>query len=609
MKNEAKELYNEVNDFIEVADCSIRISIPGEGFSFHRGTDMNWHYTYTADLWPSFFAVIFWVTLGIYAWHRRRMPGALPFTIACLFALLCAVGSVMEYAALDLRTRIFWFKFQSVWYIPTVTAVTCYILEYTWPGRWLAKRNLILLSLPCFLALGLILTNERTYLIWHSFEFQGTFQPQFGLGSRLFSIYGLGILVALDLLFLGWLLLHSPQQRWPAVLMLVGHLGGRTVFLMEKANLIHSVLPIELLAMAFEFLMYAIALFGFQILDPIPLARRMVIEQMNAGMLVLDPPGKVVSLNPAAQAILGLPEKHLLKRPIQELLQIDDETLVSGQTEIRLRNGQEPRYYQLEASSLTDWRGLDVGRLLLLRDVTRQKRPQEQVLEQQRSLAALQERERLAREMHDRLGQSLAATHLLASTAKILLGQGETVQAEKCLDDVSDLTLSAEADVREYLLGAKLAMTADQRFFDVLRQFLVRYSQQYGIHISLSVPPHLESQGLGTMIEVQLLRIIQEALSNIRKHAGACSTQVIFMDSEQLVQLAIIDDGRGFDPAMVVGQTQGFGLQSMRERAEELGGCIEITSHPGQGTRVMVQIKREKDSGREQWENENFAGR
>jgi PAS domain S-box-containing protein len=560
--------------------------------------DMNGRYAYTPYIWPSFFTAIFLAALGIYAWRRRRMPGALPFTIACLFALLCAAGSVMEYAALGLETRIFWFKFQAVWYIPIVTAVTCYILEYTWPGRWLTQRNLLLLSLPCFLALGMILTNESNHLTWRSFEFQAMFQPQFGLGSWLFSLYGLGVLAALDLFVLSWLFLRSPQQRWPAVLMLVGHVVGRTVFLLEKSNLIQSALPIELLSMAFEFLMYAIALFGFQILDPIPLARRIVIEQMNAGMLVLDPLGKVVSLNPAARAILGLPEKHLLKRPVHELLQIGDEALASGQAEIRLGNGQEPRYYQLDTSSLTDWRGLDVGRLLLLRDVTGQKRSQAQILEQQRSLATLQERERLAREMHDSLGQSLAATHLLAGTAKLLLEQGETAQTEKCLDQMSEMALAAEADVREYLLGARLTMSADQQFFEVLRQYLMHFGQQYSMHVRLSIPPQLEVQGLGTTIEVQLLRIIQESLSNIRKHASAQSTQVIFTDSEHYVQVAIIDDGQGFDPAAVAGQMQGFGLQSMRERAEELGGCIEITSQPGQGTQVLVQIKREEQQGR-----------
>jgi len=348
--------------------------------------------------------------------------------------------------------------------------------------------------------------------------------------------------------------------------------------------------------MTFEFLMYAIALFSFHIFDPIPLARRMVIEQMHAGMLVLDPLGKVVSLNSAAQSILGLPEKHLLKRPIQELLQVDSEILISGQTEIQFGNGQEIRYYQVETSSLTDWRGLEVGRLILLHDVTMHQRTQEQILKQQRSVATLQERDRLAREMHDSLGQTLAASHLLAGTAKMLLGQGETAQAEKCMDQLSEMAMAAETDVREYILGARLTISAGHRFFEILRQYLVHFSQQYSLHVRLSIPPQLESQGLGTTVEVQLLRIIQEALTNIRKHAQAQSTQVIFTDSEHFVQVAIIDDGQGFDPAAVARQTQGFGLQAMRERVETLGGCLEITSEPGQGTQVLVQIKREEES-------------
>jgi len=82
--------------------------------------------------------------------------------------------------------------------------------------------------------------------------------------------------------------LRSPQQRWPVVLMLVGQLVGRMLFLLERIYLLRSVPPLDLLGMSFEFLMYAIALFGFRIFDPIPLARRTAIEQLHSGMLVLD---------------------------------------------------------------------------------------------------------------------------------------------------------------------------------------------------------------------------------------------------------------------------------------------------------------------------------
>ena len=164
----------------------------------------------------------------------------------------------------------------------------------------------------------------------------------------------------------------------------------------------------------------------------------------------------------------------------------------------------------------------------MLRDVTEQRRAQVQIVQQQRSLAVLQERERLARELHDSLGQVLAATHVQAATASLLLGQGQVDQADQCMRRLADTTLEAEADVRDYLLGAKTIMSPDRPFFAALREYLVHFGEQHDLPIQLTVPPELEAQGLPQAAEVQLQRIIQEALSNVRKHSGAAGGQVIF---------------------------------------------------------------------------------
>jgi signal transduction histidine kinase len=257
----------------------------------------------------------------------------------------------------------------------------------------------------------------------------------------------------------------------------------------------------------------------------------------------------------------------------------------------------------MRISHLRDWRGMEIGRLLLLRDVTEPKRARELQKQQQLLLAVMQERERLARELHDSLGQTLAAVRLQASTARLLLAQGETIQADKILEQMADITIAAETDVREYLLGAKTIISSDHLFFPTLRQYVVRFSQQYGLRVELSVPAQLEEQGLGAAVEVQLLRIIQEALSNVRKHARAKNAQVVFTNSGPLVQIAIIDDGQGFDSAAVAArQVESFGLQAMRERAESLGGCLEVISQPGQGTQVVVQVQIEEVPGKKEAE-------
>ncbi len=124
-----------------------------------------------------------------------------------------------------------------------------------------------------------------------------------------------------------------------------------------------------------------------------------------------------------------------------------------------------------------------------------------------------------------------------------------------------------------------------------MRQYLAQFSQKYDLPVELCAPAQLEAQGLNPVVELQLLRIIQEALSNVRKHARAKSAQVGFSVSESMLQITIRDDGQGFDPVAVANPPgEGFGLQTMRERAEGLGGCLQVASQPGQGTQVVAQV-------------------
>jgi PAS domain S-box-containing protein len=563
---------------------------------------MNWSYAYTPGVWPSLVTVLFLIALSMYSWRRRSVPGALPFCIGSLFAALWSAGSVMEVAAVDVPTKIFWFEFQAVWRLPAITAITCFVLEYAWPGRWLTRRNLVLLCIPPLLVLGLILTNDLHHLAWRGFAYEGKVIPLRGPVNWMLLAYGYGLGIV-NLVILAWLFLRSLQHRWPVVIMVSGQIVGRGLFLLEAAQVFQPAAPLDVPPIAFEYLMYAIALFSFHIFDPIPLAHRTAIEQMHAGILVLDPQGQVVSLNPAAERILGAPASSARGQPVRELLPAYPDRQLAENEEIeielslperhrdRLAARQELRHYTLTISLLNDFRGLAVGRLLLLRDVTVQKQAQAQLVEQQRTLATLQERERLARELHDSLGQTLAAAHLQASSARLLLARGQTAETDECLERLASMTIDAEADVREYLLGAKTVLSADLPFFPALRQYLQRFSQQYKLPAELAAPPQLEAQGLERVVEVQLLRIIQEALSNVRKHARAHRADVSFSVSGTLVQITIIDNGQGFDPAAVAArQGDGFGLQSMRERAEALGGRLEVISHPGQGTRVEVHV-------------------
>ena len=126
-------------------------------------------YAYTPAIWPPLAGVIFVAAIGLYCWRRRNVPAALPLLAVSLFAALLLLGIALEAAAVAPATKIAWFRFQSLWRAPSVTAGLCFVLEYAYPGRWLTRRNLVLLSIPALLDILLVVANNAQ-LMWQRLE-------------------------------------------------------------------------------------------------------------------------------------------------------------------------------------------------------------------------------------------------------------------------------------------------------------------------------------------------------------------------------------------------------------------------------------------------------
>jgi signal transduction histidine kinase len=534
------------------------------------------------------------VALALYSWRRGNIPGALPFALASLFTGLWAAGSFFESMAVAAEVKMLWVKFEAVWQMPAVTAITCFVIEYTWPGRFLKRGSLLLLSILPLLNAAMIVTNDLHHLVWRGFEVAEGVVAEYGPGGWLFLayLYGLGMV---NLLVFAWLFVRAPQQRWPVVVMASGQIAVGAVFLLEAAQIRHPLLLFEMPAVAALFLMFANVLFGFYILDPVPLAQRMALEQMQMGMLVLDYRRRVVSLNPLAEQLLQVSRSRAIGRPIRDLLPgYPAEALgETGELEIELSLGSEqnPCAYMLTLSLLKDWRGLDSGCLLLLRDVSEQKQAQAQVMAQQHILATLQERERLARDLHDTLGQVLGYASLQVEAAAKLARDGQVETATTQLDRLASVIREAHADVREHILNLRTAPSLQRPFFTAIEHYLESFTGNYDIQTQLTIGPTWNGTTFSAEAQLQIFRIVQEALSNARKHGKARQVQVHFEMEQGRPRIIIADNGQGFSPDRVeTVYGQHFGLQFMQERAGQLGGQVQIESRPGQGTRVVLDL-------------------
>lgn len=205
-----------------------------------------------------------------------------------------------------------------------------------------------------------------------------------------------------------------------------------------------------------------------------------------------------------------------------------------------------------------------------------------------RSLAIAEERARIAREMHDGMAQVLAYVNTKAQAAGEHLRRGRFDKAAHQLDELSGAAREVYTEVREGILALRTAPTPGQSMPKALLNFVNRWQEQAGIEVDASIDLSID---LPPAVELQLLRVVQEALSNVRKHSGAKSVMVHMRRKESTVEALVSDDGIGFDPAALhrTGRPR-FGLAIMRERAESVGGQLMIDSEPGLGTKVQFRV-------------------
>ena len=228
----------------------------------------------------------------------------------------------------------------------------------------------------------------------------------------------------------------------------------------------------------------------------------------------------------------------------------------------------------------------------LLIEIDERAAAEAQIVQQQRDLAVVEEREQLGRELHDGFGQVIGFVNVQAQAAQAFLERDQVSAAQENLERIVRAAQDAHIDLRHYILGLRDPARPQQGFYGVLQESLRTFRQAWNIETIFS-PSQNTLPLLPETVEDQLLHIIQEALVNVRKHAAARRVEVLITSLANEIVFIVSDDGRGFDPQTAPGVDQKrFGLSIMRERAEQVGGRLEVRSAAGQGTRVLIHVPR-----------------
>jgi PAS domain S-box-containing protein len=542
-------------------------------------------------------AIFAWV-----AWRNRTTRGSALFSAFLASMTLYAFGYGMELSSPNLAGMLLWSKigYLGIYLFPTLFLL--FVLQYTGRDRWITRRNVTLLFLIPSLLLTAKLTDETFHWVYRTVWVDTSAAiPLLGYTPGL--LYSFALYAAFPV-GLGIILLWQKGQNTPdlyrrqVALMVASAIPPLLVFIlyMSKYQPFPSLAFLDLNVFMFVFWGFGLAwaVFRYRLFKLVPIARDSVFERLSDGVLVLDDQSRLVDANPVALKIMGWEQAPLGQYASQifstweELKDIcqSDSNMKPIRSEMEHILGDKIILFDMSATPLVDKTGSTIGCLIVIHDITERKQAEDALLK----VAAFEERQRMARDLHDSVNQSIHGMVLFSETMVATLDKNNTLRAREIAERIQESALQALKETRRLLYQIQPANTGrNVNLIQDLEIRLLTVERRAGVKANIIQEGSIEAYPQEW--HENLFWITIEALNNALKHAQARNVQIFVSSTPsdhnvlfRQLRLEIIDDGKGFDPDQI--QSGGFGLQNMRERAQLLGGVLNIKSNPEGGTVV-----------------------
>ena len=570
-------------------------------------------WTYTPYIWP--FVCSLTISLGLagYAFRGRRtaitttfgwMMVALSFWTACY---------MLELLSDSLEAKIFWAQMKYFGNTSGPVLWFVLVLRLTNHEKWLTRPLRLTLIAFCVVVTAVVLTNDWHHWYWTELWIEPGSPESRADQNFFFWVYALGpslmISTSVALLF-NYYRTTPALYRRQAFLMALGGFMPLAGWILQGILSIYVFQTIDAipLFLLFSGIFFALAIFRYGAFEMVHIAHDLVVQNIAAGIIILDNLGRIVDLNPHAQQLIAAVPHAVIGRPLNEALtdwpQLTRPLTTGQEVMVKRPQATTSSHYFVQISTITESNGRHSGEVLVLFDITARKRAEQaqqrltqELFTSSQKVAVLEERERIGRELHDNLGQLIGYISVQAQTAQELLQQAKADETQQVLQQLVTAAHEANRNVRQYILGVRTEesvsdQTEELSLTTALAQFITQLQERHNFTVQTSLPDADLSSLLAPDVALQLLRILQEMLTNARKHAGVDEAQLFITLHEQEVQAIVADNGRGFDPAAIPAADghPHFGLNIMRERAESVGGRLEFRTKEGQGTQMIVRL-------------------
>ncbi len=339
---------------------------------------------------------------------------------------------------------------------------------------------------------------------------------------------------------------------------------------------------------------------------------RSTFDAARDAILMLDRQAGVIRVNLATTRLLDCPFAELLGQPLKDIVQqrlglddpfgIEQAWTTCSQVRSDVCIEENKRWLRSTVDPIIDADGKPTGAILFLADITSEKQGEsrlEETLTQVRQLsshlqiAREEERKSIAREVHDELGHALTALKMEASWLSRQLDSQDEPNLGDRARSMASLIDQTIATVRRISTELRPPVLDDLGLDAALEWLADDYQARTGIRTCVVLPDQPDRVGGSQASSV--FRIVQEALTNVARHANASRVDITWQQETDEIILLIVDDGRGFDP-LTSRPDRSFGLLGMSERARDLSGKLNISSQPHEGTRILLRFPRVTES-------------
>lgn len=582
-------------------------------------------YYFSTSLFPLIFVALIPGALAIYIWRNRRAEGATPLAIMMVLLFFWAATYIMDLASTTLETKVFWKNITFIFIVFTPLTWLVFSIEYTGHQAWLPPTRLKLLFLIPISSLIVIFTPALRSWFWVNQELVregGLLLIRDQNGWWFWRIHTPYSYVSL---LLGFILIIRALLRWPRQyrFQMIWTLVAVSVPWVANIITVFKLLPIyiDLTPFAFAFTGFglAFALVRHRMLDLVPIAREVVIEGMDDGVIMLDMNNRIVDINPSASKKLGFDSESIGKDIAQVLTRWPQliekyKTLAQSKDEALLEGSNTRQWFEFSRTPLMDGKGTLIGSVIMLRDISQLKETQE-ILQQARDAAEAANRAKsvflasMSHEIRTPMNAVMGMSGLLLDTP-LLPEQREFAET---IRSSSDSLLTIINEILDFSKIEAGRLDLERQPFDLREcvesafDLVASHASDKGLELAYQSDPLAPEAVYGDV--TRLRQILVNLLSNAVKFTESGEIVMEVKNENDLLHFLVKDTGIGIPAdrmnrlfqsfSQVDSSTTrkyggtGLGLVISKRLAEMMGGTMWVESETGHGSTFHFTVKSE----------------